>query len=182
MQLIKEKLLTIQLPYLDFSSLAFVKKNNVEVDDRSKSFDEQNRFFRSIGYTSENTIINQTFDLPDNFYSIAQSLFPNFSASVIKQDPGQVLPIHTDTFFMVSEKYGVSKDECIRVNIFLDDWQSGHYFELDYQPILHWTKGQAVIIDKDIPHLSGNMGVVPKYTMQVTGIRNEFKRGPACSG
>lgn len=176
MQLIKEKLLTIQLPYVDFSSLSFIKKNNVEDNNRSQCFDEQNQFFRRIGYTPENTIINQTFDLPDNFYSIAQTLFPKFSASVIKQDPGQVLPIHTDTFFMFSRKYGVSKDDCIRVNIFLDDWQSGHYFELDYQPILQWTKGQAVIIDKDVPHLSGNMGVVPKYTMQVTGIKNELQR------
>ena len=91
--------------------------------------------------------------------------------------PGQTLPSHVDTFYMISKKFDVAPEDCIRVNIFLEDWESGHYFEINNNPILQWKRGDAIIIEKDEPHLSANNGMKPKYTMQVTGVRDEFKRG-----
>ena len=88
-------------------------------------------------------------------------------------------PSHVDTFYMVSKKFVVDPNECCRVNVFLEDWESGHYFEINETPVLQWQRGDAIIIEKDEPHLSGNFGMKPKYTMQITGVKNEFKRRKA---
>jgi len=68
------------------------------------------------------------------------------------------------------------KDEIIRVNIFLEDWKTGHYFELNGNPILKWQAGDAIILDASKPHLSANAGIDPKFTMQITGLKDEFTR------
>ena len=94
----------------------------------------------------------------------------------MKQTPGHTLPLHVDTFYQFAEKNSIDPNKCCRLNIFLEDWQSGHYLEINGIPILNWQKGDAIIIYKDEPHLSGNMGMSDKYTMQITGVINEFKR------
>lgn len=171
-----KKMLKLNIPKFDFSKLKFEKKNNVDTSNRTGWFDSQNEFFKTIGYSEYNTIINQTFDLDEEFLSVSKTLFPRSTVSIIQQDPGQTLPEHEDTFFMFSKNYGVDPKDCIRINIFLEDWKTGHYFEVNKEPVVKWSKGDAIIIDTCVPHLSGNMGLESKYTMQVTGIRNELKR------
>jgi len=164
------------LPPLNYKSLTWTEKNNIEYEGRSKEFEEQNKRYHLAGFTKENTKYNQSFKVGVDIIAFAQTLFDRCTISVMYQMPGQTLPSHVDTFYKISNEYGVDPQDCIRVNIFLEDWKSGHYFEINEKPVLHWKRGDAIIIEKDEPHLSGNFGMSPKYTMQITGVKNEFKR------
>ena len=50
--------------------------------------------------------------------------------------PGTVLPEHSDTYARFREIYDVPDDAVIRrYVIFLENWQSGHYIEIDDAPV-----------------------------------------------
>lgn len=168
--------INLKLPKLNFKEHKFSLMNNVDEQGRSNQFEEQNRQYVQAGYSENNTQYWQTFDVDDACIEFGRSLFPRFSMSVIKQMPGQTLPSHLDTFFTFSVNNGIEPKDCVRINIFLEDWKTGHYFEINETPVLQWKQGDAIMIEIEEPHLSGNMGMEPKYTMQVTGVKHEFKR------
>jgi hypothetical protein len=62
-----------------------------------------------------------------------------------------------------------------RAIVFLEDWASGHYLEIDGEPIIKWTAGDVVIWCYDTPHMAANMGLTPRYTLQITGHIDENK-------
>ena len=99
---------------------------------------------------------------------------------MIKQLPGQTIPLHTDTFHVLSSKLNVDPRDCIRILVFLEDWKTGHYFEINDRPILQWKKGDEVIINYGEKHLSGNMGIEPKYTLQITKNKNDYEKIDWC--
>jgi len=164
------------LPPIEYKRLTWKEKNNVDDEGRSSVFENQNKKYHLAGYTKDNSKYKQSFEVGPDIISFAQTLFDRCTMSVMYQMPGQVLPEHVDTFYMISKEYGVDPQDCIRVNIFLEDWKSGHYFEINDNPVLQWKRGDAIIIEKDEPHLSANNGMIPKYTMQITGVKDEFKR------
>jgi hypothetical protein len=51
----------------------------------------------------------------------------------------------------------------------MEDWKSGHYMEVDGNPIVNWNRGDYVMWNYDVPHYAGNFGIEPRYTMQITG-------------
>jgi hypothetical protein len=51
----------------------------------------------------------------------------------------------------------------------MEDWQSGHYFEIAGRPVVDWKKGDFVSFNFDVPHMAYNMGIKPRYTLQITG-------------
>lgn len=152
-----------------------VVSNNVTLGNSSE-YDEQNRRYIEAGFTDKNTEYYQTFELPDEYHQFAKTIFSEYSLSVIKQMPGQTIPSHFDTFYKFSEKNGCSKMDVCRLNFFLESWKSGHYFEILNQPFVEWGKMNFKVIRYGQLHLSGNMGMEPKYTMQITGLYEEFKR------
>ena len=164
----------LDLPLINYKNLSYQTMNNVVEMDRANGFEEQNRKFLSVGFTEKNTEYHQTFDVDDDTIQFGKNLFPRFSLSIIEQHPGQTIPAHLDTFFTFSLNNGVDPADCVRINVFLEDWKSGHYFEINETPVLHWKQGDAIIIRNNELHLSGNMGMQPKYTMQITGVWNEF--------
>jgi hypothetical protein len=152
--------------------------NNVSVGNSSE-YDEQNIRHINAGYTDKNTQYYQTFELSDEYHTFAKTIFSDYSVSVIKQMPGQTIPEHFDTFYKFSEKNKCNKEDVCRLNFFLEEWKTGHYFEIDNEPYVNWGKMSFKIIRYGQPHLSGNMGMEPKYTMQITGLYEEFKRSKA---
>ena len=46
----------------------------------------------------------------------------------------------------------------------------GHYFEYDSRGLVNWKKGDYVMYSTDTPHAASNIGIEPRYTLQVTGI------------
>ena len=95
------------------------------------------------------------------------------SVSVIKQEPGNIIPKHRDMFFKIKEQYPNAETELVRANIFLEDWKSGHYIEFDEQPHTHWKANEGFVLNQEVIHLSANAGLEDKYTLQVSGFYND---------
>jgi len=123
-------------------------------------------------HAKSNTQHYQTFDPKiawiENF---ACSKFSQHTISIIKQMPGKVIPLHVDQYHYFKKHYNISDaSKIIRINIFLEDWKKGHYFEMGGVPIVNWKAGQYVILNNSIEHMSSNMGREVKYTAQITGV------------
>jgi len=107
--------------------------------------------------------------------------FPWLKYSVVtvnKLMPGRFIAPHTDTLYKLRqnvEEQGYDTDGMIpiRINLFLQDRLMGHYFEMNNETWLDYKKGDFTIIHKDVPHLVANLGVEPRFTMQITGYANK---------
>lgn len=164
------------LPRFDWHTLEYHTQDSVTVEHQHPTYAEQNLQYQQWGYNTHNTEYGQTFDVPSVVSEWCNQQFDRYTCSVIRQAPGSTLPQHTDTFYTLAKQFGVDSKLCVRILIFLEPWQSGHYFEINQQPLVDWQAGDGVLIPYGVPHLSGNMGSLPKYTMQLTGVKNEFKR------
>jgi hypothetical protein len=119
---------------------------------------------RSQWYSDGNTVHYQIFDqVPEYVLDTAKENFSLFSTSIIKQNPGMILPEHTDSYFKFKNQHNVKVRE--------KNWQPGHYFDVWGLPILQWKKGDYVELKEGVPHRGSNSGKVPKYTAQITGIK-----------
>lgn len=98
----------------------------------------------------------------------------NFSWALYRMTPGCTLPVHSDSYTKFREIYNVKDTRTIyRAIIFLENWKSGHYFELNGVPILQWCAGDCVWWQWDTPHIAANIGSSDRYTLQITGIKND---------
>ena len=95
----------------------------------------------------------------------------DIGTSYYRMNTATVLPMHSDTYKKYIEKFNiVTKTESIRrAVVFLEDWSSGHYLEVNSQPILNWSKGDYVVWEYRTPHMAANLGTSPRYTLQITG-------------
>jgi len=95
----------------------------------------------------------------------------DIGASYYRMDPGTILPLHRDTYKRYIEIFELENDpqSVYRAIVFLEDWASGHYLEVDGEPITKWSAGDVVTWWYDTPHLAANMGTTPRYTLQITG-------------
>ena len=126
-------------------------------------------------YVFENTIIQQRWWQKDeiNFDEIGHALgMQAVTISTIKQPPGQVVPWHRDTFFLLKKEFP-DKSQPVRALIMLEDWKIGHFVQHSDNVFTHWRAGDGYIWDEDILHLGANAGMQDKYTMQVSGFLND---------
>lgn len=93
--------------------------------------------------------------------------------SLYKMTPGCVLPVHQDTYALYKRIHNINHERILRVVIFVEDWQSGHYLEVDGQPIYEWHAGDWIAWKYSTRHIAANIGMTDRYTMQVTGIYEE---------
>ena len=86
-------------------------------------------------------------------------------------DTNTILPVHRDLYKRYVELFNLQGKESsiYRAIVFLEDWQSGHYLEIDNEPITRWRAGDAVEWRYDAPHMAANIGLLPRYTLQITG-------------
>jgi hypothetical protein len=91
--------------------------------------------------------------------------------SYYRMSSGTILPVHRDTYKRYIELFDLNRQEHTihRAVVFLESWTSGHYLELDNTPIVNWLAGDVVTWCYDTPHLAANMGLTPRYTLQITG-------------
>jgi hypothetical protein len=95
----------------------------------------------------------------------------NIGTAYYRMMPGTVLPAHRDTYHRYAEIFDLqNKKHCIRrAVIFLESWQSGHYFEGDNIPVTGWQAGDVCEWQYDLEHMAANLGTTPRYTLQITG-------------
>ena len=120
----------------------------------------------------DNTAIHQKFFDKDevDFVELGkQTNMDVVSVSVIKQEPGNIIPKHRDMFHKITTEFPNRKSMKVRANIFLEDWKSGHYLEFDEEPCTHWKANEGYILNNQVIHLAANAGLEDKYTLQVSG-------------
>lgn len=108
----------------------------------------------------------------NTFISIFEDLgWKNIGTSYYRMMPGTVLPTHQDLYKRYIELFNLQgrEDTIRRAIVFLEDWQSGHYFEGLGTPLTNWQAGATVEWTYDTPHMAANIGVTPRYTLQITG-------------
>lgn len=108
----------------------------------------------------------------NGFIEIFKELgWKNIGTSYYRMMPGTVLPTHKDLYkkYIGIHQLQGQETSIRRAVIFLEDWQSGHYAEYNGRPFTNWQAGAAVEWQYDAPHLAANMGVTPRYTLQITG-------------
>jgi hypothetical protein len=103
----------------------------------------------------------------------AEMGWKDIGTSYYRMMPGTVLPTHQDLYKKYIDLFNLKGQEhtIYRAVIFLEDWQSGHYFEGNGEPYIKWKAGDVVEWRYDTPHMAANMGIAPRYTLQVTGHR-----------
>ena len=150
----------------DFYNLDY---QNVEFNDSDSLLK-----WKKLGYT-QNTFTGDLYGYPNEtpewikkFYEIFQ--WENCEWQLYRMLPGRTLPAHSDTYKKYKEVYGIKDSSKIyRAIVFLEDWQSGHYFEIDSNNMGFWKKGDYVVWQNSVRHIAANVGELPRYTLQLTG-------------
>jgi hypothetical protein len=143
----------------------------------NKPFNDQTTIkkWKSLGHNYQRytgSMFDQSNTLPEWCYEILNYI-PIIKSTITLycMEPGIIMPEHSDTFVRYREIMNLSDtDDVGRAIIFLEDWKSGHYFELDESPIVNWSMGDYVLWKNDTPHMAANLGKENRYTMQITGI------------
>jgi hypothetical protein len=84
---------------------------------------------------------------------------------------GTILPTHGDLYLRYVDLFNLKGQEqrIRRAIVFLEDWKPGHYFEGNNDAKVNWRAGDVVEWCYDAPHLAANLGLEPRYTLQITG-------------
>jgi len=158
------------------SALTFTGRISLptEMDLSGLQWQDRSQCYQPAGaehfYTAANSSIWQMFDESPDWVHAMALLIPgghdHHVVSVIRVDPGQTIPLHQDRHWILQQTFG--SGETWRYLIFLEDWQSGHYFEINGRPLLGWRQGDFLKFHRSEWHLGGNMGIQPFYSAQIT--------------
>ena len=94
----------------------------------------------------------------------------NVGIGFFRMNTLEMFPVHQDHYISYRKLFKITDPGSIwRCIVFLEDWKSGHYMEIDNKPIVDWKRGDYVMWNFDVPHYAGNFGTESRYTMQITG-------------
>lgn len=130
--------------------------------------------WNSLGYTHNKftgEMYNSTNPMPLWTELIAKKIgLFNCGFVFYRMKTGVIMPTHVDHFDTYCQVFSVDRTAVTRAIVFLEDWQSGHYFEIDNTAITDYRAGDYVRWSCDVPHFAANIGVSPRYTLQITGV------------
>jgi hypothetical protein len=95
----------------------------------------------------------------------------NIGTSYYRMNTGTILPTHGDLYLKYIDLFDLKGREHTirRAIVFLEDWQPGHYAEYMDQAYVNWKAGSVIEWTYDTPHMAANLGLAPRYTLQITG-------------
>lgn len=95
----------------------------------------------------------------------------DIGTSYYRMNTGTVLPTHGDLYLKYIDLFGLHGQEHLirRAVVFLEDWRPGHYAEYMNEPLVKWSAGTVMEWSYDTPHMAANLGLSPRYTLQITG-------------
>jgi len=128
-------------------------------------------------YERNNTLIRQLWfdEAQVDYNELGKQLgIEVVTVSTVLQPPGNMIPMHRDTFFQIKKRYPEDTRDKVRANIYLQDWQPGHFLQYQcshkcWHNSTHWKSGEGYLWNSDHLHLSANAGFKDKYTLQVSG-------------
>lgn len=131
----------------------------------------------SQGYQSKITgdLCDMRHELPSwnqKFVDLYESMgWKDIGIAYYRMPTGTVMPVHRDLYKRYVEVFDLQgKEQTIRrALVLLEDWKSGHYLEVMGIPEVEWSAGTVVEWPYDTPHMAANIGLEPRYTLQITG-------------
>ena len=95
----------------------------------------------------------------------------DIGTSYYRMPTGTVLPTHKDLYLKYINLFNLQGREHTirRAIILLEEWKSGHCLEIMGRPITDWKAGTVIEWAYDTPHMAANIGLDPRYTLQITG-------------
>ena len=152
-------------------------------DDSFKNLDYQYRphkdhdmvqQWHDQGYSENLTLNGSAHNLEGTIPKYIQPLcnklgWRDIGCALYQMNCGNIIPVHRDHYTVYKKIIGIRPDQIWRAVVFLEDWKSGHYFEINSKPITQWSAGDYVVWNNDVPHMAANVGVEPRYTLQITG-------------
>lgn len=95
----------------------------------------------------------------------------DIGTSYYRMNTGTVLPTHGDLYLRYIDLYNLHGQEAKirRAVVFLNEWEPGHYSEIMGEPFVNWSAGSTLEWTYDTPHMAANLGLTPRYTLQITG-------------
>jgi hypothetical protein len=108
----------------------------------------------------------------DRFVDIYRELgWKDIATSYYRMSTGTTLPTHSDLYLRYVDLFKLQGQEhrIRRSIVFLEDWKPGHYAEYNSTAKIDWQAGDVVEWCYDAPHMAANMGLEPRYTLQITG-------------
>lgn len=87
-----------------------------------------------------------------------------------RMDTLEIMPTHSDHYRTYMKLNNAEYKDVYRVVVMLEDWKPGHYFELDGVGYVNWKAGDWFKWKGDVPHAASNIGIDPRYTLQITGV------------
>ena len=150
-----------------FKTLDYIYKPLSNIDDLVRWVNEGYR-----GLNLNGGIYDMQRPMPDYAQPFFTMLdWDNVGISFYKMSTCDALPTHQDAYNNYRKRLGITDTGVIwRCIVFLEDWKSGHYFEVDGKPHLEWKRGDYVLWNFDVPYYAGNFGTEPRYTLQITGM------------
>lgn len=121
------------------------------------------------------TLNGALYAMPNPMPDYAESFtklfnWANVGIGFFRMNTMEMFPIHQDHYVSYQQKFNIEDPTTIwRCIVFLEDWKSGHYLEVDGNPIVKWKRGDYAMWNYNVPHFAGNFGTEPRYTMQITG-------------
>ncbi len=153
----------------EFKKLNYINEtfNDVESLERWTALGYANKFTGDMcDMRSPQPSWNQRFL---NIYT--EMGWKDIGTSYYRMGTGTILPTHGDLYLRYVDLFGLRGQEqrIRRAIVFLEDWKSGHYFEGNDVAKVNWKAGDVVEWQYDAPHLAANLGLEPRYTLQITG-------------
>ena len=95
----------------------------------------------------------------------------DIGTSYYRMTSGTVMPVHQDRYAKYIDLFDLQGREHTirRALVLLEPWRSGHYLEVTDRAIVGWQAGTVVEWCYDTPHMAANLGLEPRYTLQITG-------------
>ena len=151
---------------LKYKKMPFNNKYDV-IKWREKGYTQDEKYFtgQMCGHNDGLPSWNQIF----HNWTIHQHNLKNVGFCYYKMITNEILPIHSDDYKLYRNKFNLDIDDVFRILVFLEDWKSVHYFEFNGEPIVNWKKGDYLKWNGKVPHMAANIGVEPRYTLQITG-------------
>ena len=134
---------------------------------------EEASVWKKQGYTHDTTtgkMYDSKNPMPKWVNDVAQQInLTNCGFVIYRMDTLDIMPTHVDHFNTYCRVFEKPRSEVRRAIVFLEDWKPGHYFEIDGTAVVNYKAGEYVLWSPEVPHAASNIGIDPRYTLQITG-------------
>jgi len=141
----------------------------------SKSNNTDQAIYTRAGYTEHNTriwkttLVDPKINMPWENEIINCLPLDHAIATPTLQEPGNILPLHVDTFVYLKKKLGQNSN-IVRFLIMMEDWKNGHTLQVGTSWLGPWKAGDVYLWYPNTPHIAVNAGLTNKWTCNVTGV------------